>query len=246
MAAVIDHRSSLLSDILTSTIKSPKITYIFYATLLLGLLLKVYRSVINGYYDYLALGPGGTPSNFAGYLRVSYLRLFALKDPFQPPSLARACYPTTSYLRDLPQRSRPRPEVVGIAPQRQVNQRCSASLHNELRKAFHSLADAHPSMLKEGNSCFEKHGLALFLSACSLTPHPDSPLPSKPSHLNPTCANTGEICHLHASVSRNPPRRRNSSHCRPEPQQVLRERCRISSRETGRNADFNIRTPPCI
>ncbi|KAL9097966.1 MAG: hypothetical protein Q9163_006276, partial [Psora crenata] len=200
MAAVIDHRSKPLSEILAATIKSPKITYVCYATVVCALVLKVYRTVKDDYQEFLALGPGGTPSTFAGYLRVSYLRLFTLKDPFQPPSLANGCYPTSNYLGSLPQRSSPRPEVAGIAPQRQVSQKCSAQLHSELRGALHILVKTHPSILKEGNSCFEKHGLALFLSDPS--PDSDTPLPSGPavpSQLNPTCANTGEICHLHAS-----------------------------------------------
>ena len=201
MAAVIDHRSSLLSDLLTTTTKPTKLSYVFYVTLLTALVLKVYRFITHDYYDFLALGPGGTPSTFSGYLRVSYLRLFALKDPFQPPSLAHACFPIISYLRSLPQRSSPRPIVAGIAPQRQVSQKCNAYLHNALRGALHSLADAQPSLLKKGNSCFEKHGLALFLSGCGLSPHPSTALHPTPNHLNPTCANTGEICHLHAMVS---------------------------------------------
>ena len=201
MAANIDHVSSPLSDILTTPTRSSKLSYIFYATLFFALALKVYRSIVTDYRSFLALGPGGTPSNFAGYLRVSYLRFFALKDPFQPPSLAHACYPTVSYLRSLPQRSSPRPIVAGIAPQRQVNQKCPAYVYDALRKALHSLADAHPSMLKKGNSCFEKHGLALFLSICIQPPHLNALLHPTPGHLNPTCANTGEICHLHASVS---------------------------------------------
>ena len=197
MAAIIDHRSKLLNDIVstTNTKNSLSLSYICYTTLCVALVLKFYRSIRDDYHDFLALGPGGTPSTFAGYLRVSYLRLFALRDPFQPPSLAQACNPLKSYLRNLPQRSGPRPEVAGIAPQRQVNQKCSAPLHQALRNALLSLVDAHPSMLQKGNSCFEKHGLALFMAACAHAPHPMF------DHLNPTCANTGEICHLHATVS---------------------------------------------
>lgn len=169
---------------------SPTISLIACALIVLTLILGVWRD----YQKFLALGPGGTPSTFAGYLRVSYLRLYALSDPFQPPTLAFACLPDKGYLHDLAKRSAPRPQTQGIAPHRQTNQRCNAQLHQTIRNALHFLADANPASLKKGNSCFEKNGLALFLSpskSCS---------GRRGSHLNPTCADTGEICHLHPSV----------------------------------------------
>ena len=195
MAAVIDQCPKGLSDPLNITPRSSNLSYIIWASLCFGLILKIYRAILKDYHNFLALGPGGTPSTFAGYLRVSYLRLFALKDPFQPPSLAKAFYPTISYLQSLPQRSSPRPNVAGIAPQRQVNQKCGPQLHQAIRDALLSLVDAYPTCLQKGNSCFEKHGLALFMSACAQSSRQTG------NHLNPTCANTGEICHLHATVS---------------------------------------------
>ncbi|KAM0799728.1 hypothetical protein BDR22DRAFT_806941 [Usnea florida] len=161
------------------------------------LVLPAYRFVLKDYQAFLALGPGGTPKTFSGYLRVSYLRLFAISDPFRPPSLAGTVFPTNGYLRQLPQRSGPRPTVAGIAPHRQLNQKCTAELHHRLRDGLHQLAAGVPSLIRKGNSCFEKHGLALFLSACTLSAPPDTSHPGF-SHLNPTCQDTGEICHLHA------------------------------------------------
>lgn len=198
-SAIIEHRSNHLTDILTAT-KSAHLSYLFYSTVFITTLFWLYRSIINDYYGFLALGPGGTPSTFAGYLRVSYLRLFILKDPFQPPSFAKATFPSSGYLRQLTRRSGRRPETAGIAPHRQLNQKCSAPLHHCIRGALYSLAAAYPSLLRKGNSCFEKHGLALFLSACSHSALANMPPHPAPSHLNPTCANTGEICHLHATV----------------------------------------------
>lgn len=189
MTALVNFFPKAIGDLLSVSPRSSNLSYVICASLCFGVILKVYSAVLKDYKEFLALGPGGTPSTFAGYLRVSYLRLFALKDPFQPPSLAQTFYPTASYLQSLPQRSSPRPNVAGIAPQRQVNQKCSPQLHQAIREALYSLVDAHPACLQKGNSCFEKHGLALFMSACAQSPH-----------LNPTCANTGEICHLHATV----------------------------------------------
>lgn len=200
MAAVLDHDANNFANILTTPATS-KLSYLLYPSILITILLPAYRLILKDYHAFLALGPGGTPSTFAGYLRVSYLRLFAIRDPFQPPSLAQAMYPDSGYLHTLRKRSGPRPIVAGIAPQRQLNQKCSPDLHHALRQALHMLAAGFPSLLRKGNSCFEKHGLALFLSACTQYAPPDAQAHPAASHLNPTCQDTGEICHLHSTVS---------------------------------------------
>ena len=195
-----DHVANDFTDILT-TPSSPKYGYLLWPSILVSLFLPACRFIIKDYHAFLALGPGGTPSNFRGYLRVTYLRLFTLSDPFQPPSLAHSTHPQRGYLTYLPHRSGLRPTVDGIAPHRQLNQKCGPQLHHALRAALHNLVAAFPSLVRKGNSCFEKHGLALFLSASASENPPDTPHPA-PAHLNPTCRDTGEICHLHPSVSR--------------------------------------------
>ena len=200
MAAVIDHGAENFVDILIPPTSSSKLSYLLYPGLLITILLPAYRLVLKDYHVFLALGPGGTPKTFLGYLRVSYLRLFTISDPFRPPSLAETVFPIKGYLPQLPQRSGPRPVVAGIAPHRQLNQKCTAELHHVLRDNLHNLAAAFPSLVREGNSCFEKHGLALFLCACTQSAPPNTLHPGV-SHLNPTCQDTGEICHLHAIVS---------------------------------------------
>ena len=105
------------------------------------------------------------------------------------------------YLELLPRVSDADSEkVAGIAPHRQLNQKCTAELHYILRDGLHKIAAAYPSLIQKGSSCFEKHGLALFLSACTKSA-PSSTADPGFSHLNPTCKDTGEICHLHAIVS---------------------------------------------
>lgn len=145
---------------------------------------------------------------------MSFLRLFTLKDPFTPPIATPTTLPTDGYLLRLPTRRGPRPRVAGIAPHRQLDQRSTPQIHQALRDGLHSLAAIYPTALRKGNSCFEKHGLALFMASCleleapTVTPHPGpnhinalmEPF-AKPTHLNPTCADTAEICHLHASDS---------------------------------------------
>ena len=200
--AAIDDGSNHFTHLLSSQSSSTNVNSLLYLTVLLALLVPTYRYVNNDYQKFLDLGPGGTPSTFSGYLRVTYLRVFfALQDPFQPPSLADAVYPANSYLQHLPQRSAPRPHTEGIAPHRQTNQWAPAPLHSALRNALCSLVNAHPTLLRKGVSCFEKHGLAIFLSATtSSSEHGRDHDPQSFNHLNPTCRNTGEITHLHESV----------------------------------------------
>ncbi|KAI5923259.1 hypothetical protein F4810DRAFT_213426 [Camillea tinctor] len=137
----------------------------------------------NDYQNYLNLGPGGIPSTFPNYLRISWLKLWALRDPLSPPGLDRTTQPRRGILRAhaLPQRAGPRPRVVGIVPQRQIDQRGSETWHLALRGALSRHAEAHESELRTGTSCFEKHGLGLF----ARRPARD------------TCR--GEICHVHDS-----------------------------------------------
>ena len=200
MAATADHPLHHFTRFLSAADNS-NFNYLLYSTVLISVLFPAYRFIASDYQKFLDLGPGGTPSTFAGYLRVSCLRLFAIKNPFIPPSITPTTLPQDSYLVRLPRRPGPRPTVAGIAPQRQTNQKGPPHLHAALSRALHNLAGAYPNLLRKGNSCFEKHGLALFLStrqehlAPTMAPHPGL------THVNQTCADTAEICHLHATVS---------------------------------------------
>ena len=200
MAAGLDHGADNFVDLLINPTPPSKLSYFLYPGLLITVLLPAWRFVLKDYQAFLALGPGGTPKTFPGYLRVSYLRLFTISDPFRPPSMAETVFPTNAYLRQLPQRSGPRPTVAGIAPHRQLNQKGTAEVHVLLREGLHRLAAAFPSLIQKGKSCFEQNGLALFLSASTQSAAPGTLHPGF-SHLNPTCKDTGEICHLHAMVS---------------------------------------------
>lgn len=141
--------------------------------------------IYNDYDNFLSLGPGGTPSTFLGYLKITYLRLFALSDPYKPATFSEKIYPTVGYYQRshswLPERTGPRPKIAGIAPQRQLNQPGCSKMYQLLRISLENLAAKHPNSFRVGTSCFEKKGLALF----ALNP------------INPTCR--GEICHVHHS-----------------------------------------------
>lgn len=139
----------------------------------------------NDYRNFLSLGPGGTPSTFSGYLKIVYLRFFALSDPYTPDTLSERYYPMKGYYQRaqtwLPKRTGPRPTIAGIAPQRQLDQPGCGKMYQRLRVTLENLAVRQPELLQIGTSCFEKKGLALFAQ----------------DPINATCR--GEICHVHHS-----------------------------------------------
>ena len=133
------------------------------------------------YQDFISLGPGGTPSNASGYLRIKFLGFFKLRDPYKPIVHSQPAQIVGGFLLTLPKRQRPRPVVRGIAPHRQMNQRSSPQIFSILSASIRSLASIPQNQLGIGTSCFEKHSTGLF----SLSP------------AFPTCG--GEVCHVHAS-----------------------------------------------
>ncbi|KAI0482770.1 hypothetical protein GGR56DRAFT_206649 [Xylariaceae sp. FL0804] len=140
--------------------------------------------VHHDYQNYLRLGPGGTPATFPGYLQISWLRLWALRDPFRPLPPEAVTVPARGILhrRPLPHRHGPRPRVVGIAPQRQVDQAGSRECYLALRRIMARHGQVCADAVVIGTSCFEKHGMGLF---------------ARQRPVNATCR--GEICHVHDS-----------------------------------------------
>lgn len=140
----------------------------------------------NDYANFISLGPGGTPSTFWGYLKILYLRIFALGNPLRPPKLYSSPNNHMASLgilkkANLEHRPGPRPKVAGIAPQRQLNQMGDTGCYHVLRRSLEYFAVAHPNKFAVAVSCFEKNGLALFARRPTRT----------------TCG--GEICHVHHS-----------------------------------------------
>ncbi|XXG94622.1 hypothetical protein Hte_000879 [Hypoxylon texense] len=137
----------------------------------------------NDYQNYLKLGPGGTPATFPGYVRINWLKLWACRDPLNPLPADPDVEPVAGILRrkPLPYRCGPRPKVVGIAPQRQVNQFGSRECYLALRRTLENHSSVNSEEVGVGTSCFEKHGMGLFAR------YP----------FNKTCQ--GEICHVHNS-----------------------------------------------
>ncbi|KAI2629769.1 hypothetical protein GGR54DRAFT_278581 [Hypoxylon sp. NC1633] len=139
--------------------------------------------VHNDFQNYLKLGPGGTPATFAGYIRINWLKLWACRDPLNALPADPDVQPAAGVfrMRPLPYRCGLRPKVVGIAPQRQVNQFGSRECYLALRRILENHGKRNSEEVGIGTSCFEKHGLGLF-----------SRYP-----FNKTCQ--GEICHVHNS-----------------------------------------------
>lgn len=139
--------------------------------------------VHNDYQNFLNLGPGGTPPNFRGYVKISWFRLWTLRDPFTAPKPSPDALPSRGILarQALPYRLGPKPRVAGIAPQRQMNQHGSPNCYHALRRTMEKLSLKSPNKFGTERSCIEKHGLALFAR------HP----------VQTTCQ--GEICHVHNS-----------------------------------------------
>jgi hypothetical protein len=159
---------------------------------LLTALVPLLRAVLADYRAFLSLGPGGTPATPAGYLRIKFLGLFALKDPLAPP----APLPSTPPLgclaaaagakggggggAPLPTRAGARPTVRGIAPHRQTDQRAPAAAFAALAAALAAMAARRPSNLTLGTSCLEGHGPGLFARAAA-APDP-GPEPGEPDN----------------------------------------------------------------
>jgi hypothetical protein len=141
------------------------------------------RGIYMGYQAYLDLGPGGTPSTFPGYMKVSFLGLFALRNRFALPLVPDALKGTGS-LNPGMLCSRPieeRPKVAGIAPHRQIDHKASKYLFKVLSAAIAAFEARLPEKLCIKISAFEKHCNALF------------------AQRKRDSTSNGEICHVHPS-----------------------------------------------
>lgn len=153
-----------------------------YLLILLLLLPPLAYLTYKDYSSFLSLGPGGTPYNFYGYMTITLLRILTLRNP-RAPGLIPAELQNGGYLPSsgLPKRNSPRPEVIGIAPHRQTNQRPRKEIFDLLSHSMVDLANKHPERLRTATSCFEKHCTGLFST----------------KQVNMTC--NGEIAHAHPS-----------------------------------------------
>ncbi|KAL4917595.1 hypothetical protein BDW62DRAFT_183470 [Aspergillus aurantiobrunneus] len=176
-------------------------------TLLLPLTFYLIHSIRKDYHAFLALGPGGTPSTPAGYLRICILRLVTIRDPLEPPSIPPTLHPKAGFLSrtTIPARPGSRPTVAGIAPQRQLTQKPGAAMYNALATEIHRLALTHPTTLYTATSCFEKHSTGIFhrlptaiTTTTTTSSSAKTPKPASTTHNHRITCN-GEVCHSHPS-----------------------------------------------
>ena len=165
----------------------PSPLFLSYAALavlvVLPVLYCIQQLIQNDYKAFIALGPGGTPQTFVGYLRICFLRIFALSDTLTPPEPPSRLRPRSGVLKGLPKRGGPRPRVVGLAPHRQMNQRGSPEMYAQLGREMEDLVNRHPERLFSDTSCFEKHSFGIFTFPCAYN--------------RETCS--GEVVHGHPS-----------------------------------------------
>ncbi|KAF2431102.1 hypothetical protein EJ08DRAFT_670182 [Tothia fuscella] len=169
---------SSIQPLSTQSLFPPTLLYLAF---LLAITISTHL-IHRDYAEFKSLGPGGTPSTIPGYLRVKFLSLFAIRNPYLPSTTIT--WPNRpSYLTKLPKREGTRPTVRGIAPHRQSDQKASLEIFQKLRDRIFALAVGHPMKLRHGTSCLEKHGPGLFARNVI----------NRSRHCN------GEVCHAHPS-----------------------------------------------
>ena len=143
---------------------------------------------VADYRAWRALGPGGLPPTWRGWLRTTRWRL-AKRDPLTlgPLAARRGDVGDIALLTDLPTRAGRRPRVAPHpVPHRQVSDRAPASIHAALNGLFEQTVRSDPGRLRFATSHFETNTRAVTLHP-ALQRHRDAQ------------AACGEVAHLHAS-----------------------------------------------
>ncbi|MCJ1288301.1 hypothetical protein MMC26_007656 [Xylographa opegraphella] len=128
------------------------------------LFVPIAREVYVDYCAWYALGPGGIPHNFAGYVTQWLLSWIAVKNPRSITSLYfpnRTDLDKESFLEgDLPEREGTRPKIATyVAPHRQLTDKSTAELEQLLGSSVRKIAEDNaliteimPSILEGGSS----------------------------------------------------------------------------------------------
>jgi len=140
------------------------------------------------YRAWRALGPGGLPSDWKGWLKMTQLRM-QMDNPLKPRALQKVVSETSTgaSLKHLPVRNGPRPKVAPHpVPHRQLEQKIDESMRARLQGVFDQAQRNSEEKVFYRNSYFEKHTPALTLR----TIRPDQ---------GDACKSCGEIAHIHPS-----------------------------------------------
>ena len=131
---------------------------------------RLVHLVAADYSRWLALGPGGLPYNFYGYLKQNLIRPLGYSDLYSvlPYHALKSSKPLESrrFLPDLPHRQAPRPLVPNFAgPSRQATQAAPRSLIEASISAVKTVAVDNAAITHYGDSIVEWGGPALFTTS---------------------------------------------------------------------------------
>ncbi|EFQ25170.1 hypothetical protein CGRA01v4_06489 [Colletotrichum graminicola] len=163
------------------------------ATVLASLSTTVLVWAVRDYRAYIALGPGGVPHNFAGWLAVTLvIRPFALSKAYVTWT---GDYPNEGAhdeVESLPSRKGDRAELGGIVPHRQLTQHAPERMREYIDNLFANAVAQNPALVESKTSLYERNNPALFVCPAVLA----SPTP-------PATARTsrGEMGHHHGDLS---------------------------------------------
>lgn len=140
------------------------------------------------YRKWRALGPGGLPDNFQGWMTTTWMRT-RKRDPIDTGRFTKlmATFGDRSFLDDLPQREGARPAMaVYPVPHRQLDQIPGSEMKQKVGEIFNDLVSRRSDRVQYQLSFFEKRHQAVFLR--------------QPGSGHAQAQNSkGEIAHIHPS-----------------------------------------------
>ncbi|KKY33256.1 putative xylosidase glycosyl [Diaporthe ampelina] len=156
------HRNSVISYLIDNTIMEVWCDFVDKALCPwyhpLGSLRQVLSPVVIFFWGILG---GGTPSTFAGWFRTKYLlffcRVFLRVDVLSNPFLDPMTEPYRGRLFDLAPREGGRPAILGLAPQRQGDQKAAPDTEAAMVAILERKAAENPTALVMERSLVEGH-----------------------------------------------------------------------------------------
>lgn len=144
--------------------------------------------VYGDYHKWLALGPGGLPYNFSGWMSTTRMR-WQKRDPFDTDRYAKVIGAPgdCAFISDLPRRQGSRPSIgVHPVPHRQLNQLPNNEMKSKITELFDALIARRADLVAYKLSFFEKRHNAVTL------------LQPEKGHADAQ-ATHGEVGHIHPS-----------------------------------------------
>ncbi|KAK2012393.1 hypothetical protein LZ32DRAFT_309269 [Colletotrichum eremochloae] len=163
------------------------------ATVLTSVSTTVVVWAVRDYRAYIALGPGGVPHNFGGWLLVTLgIRPFALS---KASATWTGDYPDEGAHDDveaLPPRKGDRAELGGVVPHRQLTQHAPERMREYIDNLFANAVTQNPTLVESKLSLYERNNQAVFVHSAILA-SPATPAAARIAR--------GEISHHHGDLS---------------------------------------------